>query len=106
METVTVSDSREITLPPSVVNSLGFEPGVLLKVEVEGGRIELVPVREREASEGPDAPPGDALAPGEEDDPLLALSGTIHTEFTDVAERHDDYLGWAQFEDLQGMKRV
>jgi len=29
------------------------------------------------------------------DDPLLRLAGAFESEFTDIAERHDDYIGKA-----------
>ena len=38
----------------------------------------------------------------ETDDPLLALAGTLECEVTDIGERHDDYIGDALLEELQG----
>lgn len=35
-------------------------------------------------------------------DPLIALFGTIESPVTDVAERHDDYIGQAVLKDLHG----
>ena len=36
-----------------------------------------------------------------EEDPLLQLAGVLHSELTDLAERHDDYIGPALAEDLK-----
>ena len=35
------------------------------------------------------------------DDPLMALFGTVESELTDIADRHDDYLGQALLEELR-----
>jgi len=105
METVTVSDSREITLPPSIANSLGFEPGVLLKVEVDGGRIALVPVAKPPRVDGQVPQPNNDPPYNKTSDPLMALFGTIKTDVTDVAERHDAYIGQALLDELRGADR-
>jgi predicted DNA-binding antitoxin AbrB/MazE fold protein len=39
---------------------------------------------------------------GEADDPLLRLAGTIESDVTDAADRHDQYLGQALADELHG----
>jgi len=34
------------------------------------------------------------------DDPLLALFGSIHSNYPDLADRHDDYIGQSLYEEL------
>ncbi len=51
-------------------------------------------------------PPGSIERPtsfeGEHVDPLMALSGALTSEDTDIADRHDDYLGQAHLDELRG----
>ena len=41
-----------------------------------------------------------SVPPFETDD-LLQLAGSLHSDFSDIAERHDDYLGQALREKLK-----
>jgi len=36
-----------------------------------------------------------------ESDPLIRLFGSIHSDLTDVAERHDEYIGASLFRSLR-----
>lgn len=54
-------------------------------------------------------PPADAVAPIAPNsaiidfttDPLFQLAGCISSEFTDVAENHDHYIGQAIYDEMQ-----
>jgi hypothetical protein len=37
-----------------------------------------------------------------EDDPLLQLAGIVDSDVPDVGERHDEYIGQALYDELQG----
>ena len=41
-----------------------------------------------------------ATAPDLENDPLIALFGSIQSDIPDLADRHDDYLGQALDEEM------
>lgn len=36
-----------------------------------------------------------------ESDPLMRLFGTVHSDITDVAERHDEYIGAAIYNEMR-----
>ena len=105
MEIAKVADNLEITLPSSIANTMGYKPGELLRVVLEGGRIELVPVRDSAEVNGPEPQPSRRPPYDTKSDPLMALFGTIKTDINDVAERHDEYIGQALFDELRGVDR-
>ena len=45
METVTLSEDFQVTIPAAMRESLGLEPGITMKVVQKPGRIEFIPVR-------------------------------------------------------------
>lgn len=76
-----------------------------LTIELEDHLYDVVKEMAEQNGTTPEVLGGECIARAVsqvENDPLLALAGTLESDVTDVAERHDHYLGQALYAELRG----